>query len=169
MRLDKYNNPIYNSQDIFDLLYQGKVDQLSKIFVDADIEIKKFERATNILLNDFLPEIWSVEDHDFHEQQHWFIPDDYKNLDIEQYIINLIDTTNSLVVDRITEELVEFKSKNMYNLLRWLIYFVDTCKEKNIVWGVGRGSSVASYVLYVIGVHKIDSIKYNLDWHEFLR
>jgi DNA polymerase III alpha subunit len=57
----------------------------------------------------------------------------------------------------------------MLDLLRWLKYFVDTAKQRNIIWGVGRGSSVASYVLYLIGVHKIDSIKYKLDWKEFLR
>jgi DNA polymerase III alpha subunit len=42
-------------------------------------------------------------------------------------------------------------------------------RKENIVWGVGRGSSVASYVLYLIGVHKIDSLYYNLDVEEFLR
>jgi DNA polymerase III alpha subunit len=41
--------------------------------------------------------------------------------------------------------------------------------QNNVVWGVGRGSSVASYVLYLLGVHKIDSLKYNLDIHEFLK
>ena len=104
MRLDKYSNPIYNSQDIFNLLYHGKGDCLAEIFVDADAEIKKFEHATNILLNDFLPEIWSVEKNDLHNQSSWFIPDNYKELDIEQYIINRIDTSNSAVVDRVTEE-----------------------------------------------------------------
>jgi DNA polymerase III alpha subunit len=57
----------------------------------------------------------------------------------------------------------------MLDLLRWLKYFVDTCEANNIVRGVGRGSSVASYVLYVLGVHQVDSVKYNLDWQEFLR
>jgi DNA polymerase III alpha subunit len=42
-------------------------------------------------------------------------------------------------------------------------------RENDIVWGVGRGSSVASYTLYLIGVHKIDSIKYELDINEFLK
>ena len=41
--------------------------------------------------------------------------------------------------------------------------------DKNVLWGVGRGSSVASYALFLIGVHKIDSVKYDLDWREFLR
>jgi DNA polymerase III alpha subunit len=38
-----------------------------------------------------------------------------------------------------------------------------------VLWGVGRGSSVASYCLYILGVHKVDSIKYELDIHEFLK
>jgi len=50
-----------------------------------------------------------------------------------------------------------------------MIYLVDFMRENEIVWGVGRGSSVASYVLYLIGVHRIDSIKFGLDWREFLR
>ena len=57
----------------------------------------------------------------------------------------------------------------MYPVLRFLVYFTDTLRDKNIVWGVGRGSSVASYVLYLIGVHRINSIRYNLDITEFLK
>ena len=41
--------------------------------------------------------------------------------------------------------------------------------QNQVIWGVGRGSSVASFVLYKLGVHKIDSLYYNLDVHEFLR
>ena len=67
------------------------------------------------------------------------------------------------------EELEEFRARNMLPLLKVLKYLVDTFQNNNIVWGVGRGSSVASYALFLIGIHKIDSIKYNLDWREFLR
>jgi DNA polymerase III alpha subunit len=42
-------------------------------------------------------------------------------------------------------------------------------KANNIIWGVGRGSSVASYVLYLLEVHRVDSMYYNLDIREFLR
>jgi len=34
---------------------------------------------------------------------------------------------------------------------------------------VGRGSSVASYCLYLLGVHKINSLKFDLDIKEFLK
>jgi len=73
------------------------------------------------------------------------------------------------IQDRIWEELDAFKERDMDNLLRYMIYLVDFMRENDIVWGVGRGSSVASYVLYLIGVHKVNSIQFGLDWREFLR
>jgi DNA polymerase III alpha subunit len=96
------------------------------------------------------------------------MPDEYKQLDIEAWVREQSPPWDPIFT-RVEEELAAFKERNMLDLLRWLKYFVDTMRSNNLVWGVGRGSSVASYVLYVIGVHKIDSIKYNLDWQEFLR
>ena len=70
---------------------------------------------------------------------------------------------------RVEEELALYKARNLYPILQLMIYIVDMMRKNNLVWGVGRGSSVASYVLYLIGIHKIDSIKYNLDIEEFLK
>ena len=42
-------------------------------------------------------------------------------------------------------------------------------RDNGVIWGVGRGSSVASYVLYLIGIHKVDSMYYDLPINEFLR
>jgi DNA polymerase III alpha subunit len=66
-------------------------------------------------------------------------------------------------------ELTEFETRNLFPVLRILIYIIETMRKHKLVWGVGRGSSVASYVLYLLGVHKIDSLKYNLDINEFLK
>jgi DNA polymerase III alpha subunit len=96
------------------------------------------------------------------------MPSEYKTLDIESWIWTQCPPWDPQHT-RVTEELAAFKERNMMDLLRWLKYFVDTCNKNNVVWGIGRGSSVASYVLYLIGVHHIDSIKYNLEWQEFLR
>jgi DNA polymerase III alpha subunit len=57
----------------------------------------------------------------------------------------------------------------MMDMLFFIKYLVDTLRKNKIIWGVGRGSSVASYVLYLIGVHKVDSIKYNLPIEEFFK
>jgi DNA polymerase III alpha subunit len=100
-------------------------------------------------------------------QSEWFMPDEYKNMNVIEYIIKRTNTPQEY--KRVDEELQEFKKRDMLDLLKYMIYLVDFMRENNIVWGVGRGSSVASYVLYLIGVHRIDSIQYDLDWREFLR
>jgi hypothetical protein len=168
MRLDKYSNPIFNDKDIFEALYKGQT--LSpEMFVESNEDITKLEEITRLQfwkpLDDY--DI-SLEEYDNNLQTDWFMPDNYKTLDIEAWIWEQTPPWDPQHT-RVSEELAAFKERNMLDLLRWLKYFVDTCKENNIVWGVGRGSSVASYVLFLIGVHKIDSIKYNLDWQEFLR
>jgi DNA polymerase-3 subunit alpha len=95
------------------------------------------------------------------------MPEEYKLYDIVDWLYSQCKTSEQK--DRVTEELKAFAERDMIMLLKWLKYFVDTCRKNNIVWGVGRGSSVSSYVLYIIGVHKIDPLKYNLDWQDFLR
>ena len=62
-----------------------------------------------------------------------------------------------------------FEKKKFINVLQFLIYFVDTLRAKNVVWGVGRGSSVASFCLFLIGIHKINPLQYDLNIAEFLR
>ena len=88
-------------------------------------------------------------------------------MDIAKWVLDKCTTQDQL--QRVGAELLEFQRRDMMLLLKWMKYFVDTCRTNKVVWGVGRGSSVASYVLYLIGVHRIDSMKYNLDWQEFLR
>jgi len=103
----------------------------------------------------------------YKDANNWWMPEEYQTLDIEQYLLNLITTPQQR--ERVYAELEEFKNREMLPMLQFLVYMVTELKHNNILWGVGRGSSVSSYILYLIGVHKIDSIKYNLDYKEFLR
>ena len=96
----------------------------------------------------------------------WFIPKEYQEMDIEEWIINQCPEEN---YERLVQELELFQKHNMIPVLKTMKYIVDTLRANNIVWGVGRGSSVASYVLHLIGVHKIDSIKYELPIEEFFK
>lgn len=96
----------------------------------------------------------------------WFIPNNYKDMDIENYLINLCPKEN---LQRLIEELVLYKKNNMIPVLKTMKYLVDIFRENNIIWGVGRGSSVASYALFLIGIHKIDSVKYDLPITEFFK
>lgn len=96
----------------------------------------------------------------------WFIPQEYKDMDIEGFLVDQCPTEN---YDRLMQELELYHKNDMISVLKTMKFIVDTLRANNIVWGVGRGSSVASYVLYLIGVHKIDSIKYNLPIEEFFK
>ena len=78
-------------------------------------------------------------------------------------------TDNAATSQRVDMELNLYKERGLIPILQVLVYVVDTLRKNSLVWGVGRGSSVASYVLYLIGIHKIDSLKYNLDIREFLK
>lgn len=97
----------------------------------------------------------------------WFLPREYKDMDIESWVVSLCKTDAEL--SRVKTELEEYRARNFIPVLRQMKYIVDTLRSNNIVWGVGRGSSVASYVLFLIGVHKIDSIKYDLPLEEFFK
>jgi len=96
----------------------------------------------------------------------WFIPRKYQELDIESWLLDNSPCENH---ERVIKEIQLFHKHNMITVLKTMKYIVDTLRENNIVWGVGRGSSVASYVLFIIGVHKIDSIKYKLPIEEFFK
>lgn len=166
MRLDQFSNPIFSEQDIFEALYKGQT--LSpEMFVESNDSIKKLEEISELKfwkpLDDY--DI-TLEEYDSTLQSDWHMPDEYKTMDIEGLLVSVCPKEN---YQRLIDELNEYKQRDMYNLLRWLKYFVDTCSKEGVLWGVGRGSSVASYVLFLLGVHSIDSVKYNLDWQEFLR
>ena len=166
MQSDKYGNPIFQVNDIIDLIYKGHIAQLDQIIVNETAGIKQLAEHAEINLK--FNQNFNIEVSDFDKicQSDWFMPEEYKKLDIEEILVTLCPKEN---YQRLIEELEEFRERNMLDLLRVLKYTVDTLKTNSIVWGVGRGSSVASYVLFLLGVHKIDSVKYNLDWREFLR
>ena len=95
------------------------------------------------------------------------MPQQYQELDIAEYVLGLCQTDAEL--QRVGQELLMYQERDLFNLLRYLKYLVDVMRDNNVIWGVGRGSSVASFVLYKMGVHRIDSLHYNLDINEFLR
>jgi DNA polymerase III alpha subunit len=100
---------------------------------------------------------------------HWAMPPEYENLDLHKHIEKLHPDLTLSQWHRVDDELKEFETRSLGDLLRFLCYFVSALRSNNIVYGVGRGSSIASYVLYLIGIHRIDSYKFNLDIKEFLK
>jgi DNA polymerase III alpha subunit len=169
---NKYGEQIYSENDILDLLMSGrKPMELHRMFVDNTVNIENIAKLVdefpNWIPHTFTDEPTSVVDWDAAQQTKWNMPDEYQQLDIAQYILGLCDSEAEL--QRVGEELLLYQERDLFNLLRYLKYLVDTMKENRVIWGVGRGSSVASFILYKLGVHRIDSLYYKLDIAEFLR
>jgi DNA polymerase III alpha subunit len=167
--LDKYSRQVLSENQAVEMLYADPaLDVTNLCLEDGD----QFNRASKKLhLNMFITQLdeigVDVEQYHKQNQSNWHMPEKYKQLDIAEYLLKLCNTDAEL--QRVGTELLLYQERGMFDLLRFLVYIVDVMREQDIVWGVGRGSSVASYVLYLIGVHKIDSLYYNLDIAEFLR
>ena len=151
----------HDTDTAMELLYRGK--QLYDIPFNTDVVSEYNQSAVELNLSEISDmSQWSKQ---------FDIPPHYRELNVEDYVRGLVPqgNGNNQATARVEEELDLFRTRNLYPVLQCLIYIIDTMRKNNLVWGVGRGSSVASYVLYLIGVHKIDSIKYNLDIREFLK
>lgn len=170
MRTNNLSEVSITNQEAFDALYSKKITSLENVYIDS---IDQFNRALDINA-DKLPKLTSmtedtvnVEHWDYNNQCSWFMPEEYKNFEIVGFLLD--QTNNEEEYQRVVKELDLFYQYNMIDLLKYVKYLVDTMRKNNIVWGVGRGSSVSSYCLYLLGVHKINSLKFNLDIKEFLK
>ena len=174
MKTDELGIPRFSNRDLIDMIYSGNADKVHVVLCDANDDVDRFNAAMEEQgfdkLQKYIPLDVDQKTFDGVCQSEWFMPDAYKAINVYEYVLQKAEIPcPQHVQDRIWEELDAFKERDMLNLLRYMIYLVDFMRENDIVWGVGRGSSVASYVLYLIGVHRIDSIQYGLDWREFLR
>lgn len=166
MNIDKFGQVILNENDLCDFYYKNPTSNIKFAFTETNITntlgledfpiLKQYENL-NI----------TIEEFDKNNQNNYKMPNSYKELDIAEYILK--QCKNNQELQRAAEELFLFQEKNMFDLLRYLKYLVDTMRENNILYGVGRGSSVASFVLFLLGVHRINSLYYDLPIEEFIK
>ena len=170
MNYDKLGIAYSTSEELCNLLYKNPNIDISKILVqDPDKyndAVKSFYSELPVLKLYNLRE-QNLEKFDAENQCRWNMPDEYSNMDIAKWLLDQCQTQDEL--QRVGQELLLYQERDLFPLLKQLKYIVDTWRKNNIVWGVGRGSSVASYILYLIGVHRINSMYYDLDIAEFLR
>lgn len=171
MKTDDLGIPRFSNRDLIDMIYSGNIDKCHVVLCDESDDVDRFNKAMEEQgmdpLQKYIPLDVDEKTFDGVCQGEWFMPDEYKELDVVRFLNNRQMTVEER--QRVQEELQAFRERGMIPLLRYMCYLVDFMRENDIVWGVGRGSSVASYVLYLIGVHRINSIQYDLDWREFLR
>lgn len=173
MKTNKFGEMVMGEQDLCDLVMQGHAPwSMQGVTVDTGLDIESIihlvEDPGQMMTWTFpADESQAVPDYDAIQQRDWLMPDVYKQMDIAQHVLSLCNNQEQL--QRAGEELLLFQDRNLFDLLRYLKYLVDVMRDNGVIWGVGRGSSVASYVLYLMGVHRVDSMYYDLDPREFLR
>ena len=169
MKTDSVGQIVLDETDLINLIMQGRdLESVNGALVNDSVDIE----AAAYWLEQVPKLMWWTEPDsqavfDHVQQSNWHMPDQYKTLDIAEHVLKLCATEAEL--QRCGAELLLYQERGLFDLLRYLKYLVDIMRDNHVIWGVGRGSSVASYVLYLLGVHRINSLYYELDPAEFLR
>ena len=163
-----YGQPVYTEDDLFDLYMQDPNQSLKRTLVSSTIKFDEELELEN--LPDLVEHVslnLSVEDFDSITQNNWFMPKQYREFDIAKFVLD--QCTHDTELQRAGKELLMYDERGLLPLLQYMKYLVDVMRKHNLVWGVGRGSSVASFVLFLIGIHRINSLYYDLEIEEFLK
>ena len=168
-RTNEHGDVIFSEEDALELLYSNPDFDIEKLFFEDTVKYSKALKDLGIDLPAIsrAPDRGPLSEFDNKNINDWHMPEKYYQINVLQWLLDRCQSDEERL--RVQLEYDLFEKKKFVRVLQFLIYFVDTLRANNIVWGVGRGSSVASFCLFLIGVHKINPLLYNLDITEFLR
>jgi len=166
----------------FDGVSEIEPDQLARFLLLGIPPSKLRVNGTNADITEFntqvseLDQLLPVKPEPVNLDMSWQLPEKYQKIDLTEYMGQLFEDkldgaqTPEYIdkaIDRIEHELRQVHSRGMTEFMRTVIYIIDHLRANNIVWGVGRGSSCASYLLYLIGLHVVDCVTMDVDPEEF--
>ncbi len=172
MKVDEYGTVGYLQSEIVEYLRINPSFNIANISILDGTQYLESKKKTYIDVPDikvFDDLKYNITSGEYHKQlqEIWLMPEEYQNLNIEEWLQLQCKTQEEL--DRVNIELVLYKQFNLIKLLKYLKYLRDVATKNQIVWGVGRGSACASYCLFLLKIHRVDSIYYGLDITDFLR
>ncbi|HEY6436928.1 MAG TPA: hypothetical protein VIY47_10070 [Ignavibacteriaceae bacterium] len=171
LKINSYGQALLSADNLVNLLLQGR--NISHLNVIFDDEIELFQKYQSELLQETITFLDAPEEKlsfdEFHRQcaDEWIFPKIYQEIDVRVWLIDKCKTQEEII--RVNEEYLLYEERDLIMLLRLFIYLVEYMRKNKFIWGVGRGSSVSSYILYLIGVHRVNSIKYGLDIKDYLK
>lgn len=171
LAINSYGQAILSSDHIRELVLQGvNINHLNVIFDEDILLFQKYQQellGEEILFLDKPEELVSFDD--FHKScaDQWIFPEFYQNIDVLSWLLHRCSTEQQQ--NRVNKEYLLFEQRGLVILLKLFIYLVDYMREHKFIWGVGRGSSVSSYILFLIGIHRVDSLKYGLEIEDYLK
>ena len=90
MKTDTLGIPRFSNRDLIDMIYSGNADKVHVVLCDQNDDVDKFnevceEQGIN-KLQKYIPLDVDRADFDNALQSEWFMPDDYKELDVERFL-----------------------------------------------------------------------------------
>jgi DNA polymerase III alpha subunit len=170
-RVDPWGRVLADVQTVEDVILSGK--DFEELWVTDDQRFQKLNEWLKVFDKpEFLlskPQDLDISPEEEHRRRgaSWSLGAELVDVDIRALMLELC--SNQAEQDRVNEEMDLFEERDLMPLLRCMMALVDHLRRNNVVWGVGRGSSVASFVLYLIGVHRINPMIYDLSIRDFLK
>jgi DNA polymerase III alpha subunit len=161
---------VVHADDLLDLLYNDCDPAGLLVRPDAVIDgynrwCTTFDKRDSLIPPLSSPSVTPAAMH-ADRARHWLMPPAFRDLDVRALL--LPRCPDAAARARLNREMDLFAARDLLGLLQLMCALVDYFRRDGIVWGVGRGSSCASYALFLIGVHKVDALQYDLDIGEFL-
>lgn len=167
---NEYGQCFFDEDEVLEYIYNKPDAELSALYINNHEKFNESVKSTGLDMT-LLPQPpmieQNIETFDQSYTSNWNMPESYKQMDLKAYLLEKCQ--NESETQRVHDEYSQFENKKFLDVLKFLVYFVDTLRKNNIVWGLGRGSSVSSFCLFLIGIHKINPIVYDLDFNEFMR
>lgn len=150
-----------------ELLYSGK--SLSQAIFQPDDEIERYNSSNELMDSNLDPLL--ISDKPCFDNVQWYnqwsTPEPWSSMSVLDFCIDRCTDDDQQI--RVCEEYKLFEERQMIPVLRHLIWMTENMRKRGIFWGVGRGSSVSSYILYLIGINRINPMQFDLDIKEFLK
>ena len=148
IKINETGDCIFTEQDAIDLLYTNPDFDISKLFFKTTEQYNNSIKNTGIDLDQLqtVPSRPSRATFDQQQINNWYMPQKYYEINVLQWLLDKCQNDEEKM--RVQTEYSLFEKKKFIRVLQFLIYFIDTLRANNIIWGVGRGSSVASFCLF---------------------
>lgn len=184
--MNEYTTELWNRRLRFDgasIMHPDYVAEFMCIGVPTDKILVTEMSEDVVLFNEQVDEKHRIITHNPHDDENiildfsWTLPDKYTDINLPDYTFSMFETRlielgyseehAQIALDRIEMELNEIERRGLTNLFKTIIYTLDIFSKNKVVWGVGRGSSCASYILFLFGLHHVDCVLFDVPMEEF--
>ena len=138
-KINDHGDVIFTEQEAIDLLYINPEFDVSKLYFNDTEQYQSALKELGIDLPTIktAPQRESLSKFDKKNIDNWHMPDKYYQINVLEWLLDKCQTDEEKM--RVQLEYDMFEKREFIRVLQFLIYFIDTLRANNIVWGeIGR-------------------------------